>query len=237
VGSGSGRRAWYHGAACRQRARRARLAVMPQRAALLDTLTQAEHALAALRRDLLAGGAADPELAAAELTALAARLRTPTATALVTKPVTEPVAEPPVSVAEPAADAGVSARASRRRVAVRPDHAAARPVTEPVTVIESKEPAVAIDPDRVRLTQAADYAQTGVWQVQQHTDDRDRPPVQLGTLIPTRTGGTGGGKRWTARDRAWLTVSGGPWKTRQDALLHLLMCYQNRANSSGHQGR
>jgi len=89
----------------------------------------------------------------------------------------------------------------------------------------------------VRLTRAADYAQTGVWQVEQHTDDRDRPPVQLGMLIPTRTGGTGGGKRWTARNQAWLLVSGGPWKTRQDALLHLLMHHQNRANFSATRGR
>src|SRR5215475_8213024 len=56
---GTVRRAWYHGARCRQRARRARLAAVPQRAALLDTIARAEHALAALRRDLLAGGAAD----------------------------------------------------------------------------------------------------------------------------------------------------------------------------------
>jgi hypothetical protein len=124
-------------------------------------------------------------------------------------------------VAEPAAEASVPARAGRRRAAAR-DHAAARPVTEPVTVIGPKDPVIVVDPDRVRLTQAADYAQTGVWRVeQQHTDDPDRPCVQLGTLIPTRTGGTGGGKRWTARDQAWLPVSGGPWKTRQDALLHL----------------
>jgi hypothetical protein len=198
--------------------------------ALLDTLTRAEHVLAALRRDLLAGRAVAPELAAAELTALAARLHTPGATT----PVTKPVTEQPVQVAEPAA--GASARGSRRRAAVRRDHAAAHPVTEPVTVLESKEPTVAIDPDRVRLTRAADYAQTGVWQVQQHTDDQDRPPVQLGTLIPTRTGSTGDGKRWTARDQAWLPVSGGPWKTRQDALLYLLVHHQNRTNSSGHQG-
>jgi hypothetical protein len=41
---------------------------------LLDAVTWAEDVLAALRRDLLAGRAADPELAVAELTALAARL-------------------------------------------------------------------------------------------------------------------------------------------------------------------
>src|SRR5262249_57540682 len=99
-GAGTGGRAWYHGAACRQRARRARLAAVPQRAALLDAVTRAEHALAALRRDLLAGGAADPEPAAAERAALAARLHTPTATTPVTKPVTE---QPPPD-ATPAAD-------------------------------------------------------------------------------------------------------------------------------------
>jgi len=49
-GGARGRPARYHGPACRQRARRARLGVDPERARLLTVAQRAEHAALALRR-------------------------------------------------------------------------------------------------------------------------------------------------------------------------------------------
>ena len=64
-----GRPARYHGAACRQRARRARLAADPGRADLLGLLDRAGQAVAAARRAALSGD--DPGTALAELAAVA----------------------------------------------------------------------------------------------------------------------------------------------------------------------
>src|SRR5947199_8491666 len=66
---GRGRPATYHGPACRQRARRARLVSEPGRADLLALLDRAGRAIASARRAALSGE--DPGAALAELTAVA----------------------------------------------------------------------------------------------------------------------------------------------------------------------
>jgi Mg-chelatase subunit ChlI len=69
-----GRPARYHGPACRQRARRARLSVDPGRVELLAVAARAEHAALALRRAVTAGQ--DHDAAVAELLAAADALTT-----------------------------------------------------------------------------------------------------------------------------------------------------------------
>jgi Mg-chelatase subunit ChlI len=69
-----GRPARYHGPACRQRARRARLGVDPGRAALLAVAQRAEHAAVALRRAVTTGQ--DHDAAAAKLLAAVTALAT-----------------------------------------------------------------------------------------------------------------------------------------------------------------
>lgn len=53
--TGRGRPATYHGAACRQRARRARLAADPARTSLLALLDRAGRAVADARRAVTSG--------------------------------------------------------------------------------------------------------------------------------------------------------------------------------------
>lgn len=66
--SGRGRPATYHGPACRQRARRARLTADPAAAELLALLDQAGRAIADARRAVTSGD--DPQSALAELAAV-----------------------------------------------------------------------------------------------------------------------------------------------------------------------
>lgn len=235
-GAGVGRRARYHGPACRQRARRARLATAPDRSALLDQVGRAEHALAVLRRDLLAGASLDVEVVAGELAALAARLRTravppapvdmpqsasgPAPTA-VTEPVTPNASGPAAPVAK-----------SRRRPAAPVDSEPIPPIPPAWTAgVVGGVDIAAVDLDTVRVERAGGYEISGAWAVLAGPAD---DPVRLGTLH--RTGGRG--SRWQARTDTGIPAGGGPWSSRQDALVGLVGHYQAVAeNAAGRRGR
>lgn len=187
--SGRGRPARYHGAACRQRARRARLAADPARADLLGLLDRAGRAVAAARHAALSGE--DPGAALAELAAVAELVNTPH-----------------LPHAVPARSA-----APKHPAAPVPDK---RPVTESVTNMGA--PTVRpvtrkdmIDVDTVRVERGEDFEISGSYRVLAGDS------ILLGYLARDRR------RRWEARTTTALTVSGGPWRTRQDALVGLLL--------------
>lgn len=221
-GAGVGRRARYHGATCRQRARRARLATAPDRTALLDTIGRAENALAVLRRDLLAGASVDVEVAAGELAALAARLRTR---------VVPPV---PVDV-PPAGDPGTGHASTTVTEPVTPAVSDPAPVVESVPEPPARTVGVAggvdiaaVDLDTVRVERAVDYEISGAWAVLAGPAD---DPIRLGTLRRA-------GRRWEARTTTGAPAGGGPWPSRRDALVGLVGHYQAIAvNTAGRRGR
>jgi hypothetical protein len=103
--TGVGRPARYHGSACRQRARRARLATAPGVADLLAAVDRAEQAAAAVRRAITTG--ANTESAVADLLTAAGALadlaspETATHLALVTESVTKEAARPQPSPTRP----------------------------------------------------------------------------------------------------------------------------------------
>jgi hypothetical protein len=78
-----------------------------------------------------------------------------------------------------------------------------------------KPAAPVLDLDTVRCEKGNDFATTGAWQVRGGDPDT---PVHLGHLERTRYPRVG----WQARTPDYLPVSGGPWRTRQDALVHLV---------------
>jgi hypothetical protein len=167
----------------------------------------AEGAAAGLRTALLTGS--DPAVSAAGLQAAAQeveRLLAASATDLPTPAaaVTESVSESP--------------QASHRE-----------PGTEPVT----KKPAsahrraaqrvVPIDADSVRVERGLE---PGNWRV---LADDGAGPVEVGYLqsVPSLSGRT---RHWRALTaQTLLPVQGGPWKTRQDALVHLVDDHLRRA--------
>jgi hypothetical protein len=77
-------------------------------------------------------------------------------------------------------------------------------------------PADPIDPSTVRLERNPDRA-TGGWRVL--TKQPDGPAV-AGLLTRALTG-----TAWQARTPQRILVPGGPWRTRRDALTHLLRAY------------
>jgi hypothetical protein len=178
----AGRPATYHGATCRQRARRARLTVEPDRAALLAGLDDVGHALAAARRAVTANH--DAHAAVEQLRTAVAAL-TPTSAA--------PEQEPrPLAVTESVG----------HDVNVRPDQP--RAVTSADTV----------DPDTVRVLRSPDFEISGSYRALVTVRGET---VLLGIL--RRSDRTG----WVALTPLLITVSGGPWRTRQDALVQLLL--------------
>ncbi|WP_290050077.1 hypothetical protein [Amycolatopsis solani] len=188
--SGRGRPATYHGPACRQRARRARLATDPSRADLLDLLDRAGRAVAAARRAAMSG--ADPNAALAELAVVVELAKTGCAT-----------------------DAGPASRTKAEHLSAQAEKltAVTQSVTEPV--VTGARPVTRedmIDVDTVRVERGEDFEALGGYRVLAGDS------VLLGYLARDRR------RRWEARTAATsLTVPGGPWRTRQDALVGLLL--------------
>jgi hypothetical protein len=181
----AGRPATYHGATCRQRARRARLAAEPDRAALLAGLEDVGHALSTARRAVLTdhdAHAALKQLRAA-VTALAP------GAAPQPQPQPQPVTKPVTESAD-------------RHATVNPDQP--RPVT----------PADQIDPDTVQVQRCPDFQYSGRYYTLATARSET---VLLGIL--KRSFPTG----WVAMTPWLVTLSGGPWRTRQDALVQLLL--------------
>jgi hypothetical protein len=192
--SGRGRPAVYHGAACRQRARRARLAVAPAHRDLLDVLDCAGRAVAAARRAVTSGG--DPASALAELAAVVDKLSAgPVGTATAPEP----------------SDLGHVEES---------EGATQEPVTKDVTesgrpVPRLARPADRVDLDTVRVARCDDFEVSGSYRVLAGNDDS---PILLGFVAHGRR------KAWEARTATTgVRISGGPWRTRQDAIVHLLM--------------
>jgi hypothetical protein len=133
----------------------------------------------------------------------------------VTKPVTEPATEPRVAEAgEPPAGHDQRAGESVTKKVTKPS---ARRHTERASRPKPKP----IDPDTVRLERSADYDVTGTWRVLAGPAD---DPMLVGFVR-----NSGRGKHWEARTPSLITVSGGPWRTRQDALVHLVFNHQQAA--------
>lgn len=184
-----GRPATYHGAACRQRARRARLAADP-RADLLTLLDQAGRAVAAARHATMSGD--DPRAALAELATIAELANA--------SHVTSGAPAPSTTVERP------SARATKPTTVTESVTDSVAPKTRPVT------PQDVIDVDTVQIERGEDFEIQGTYRVLAGDS------ILLGYLGRDRR------RRWEARTAATaLTVPGGPWRTRQDALIGLLL--------------
>jgi hypothetical protein len=226
-----GRPAHYHGPACRQRARRARLGTDPGRVELLAVAEQAEHAAIALRRALTTGQ--DHDAAVTELLAAAATLATmrdhnnedppspeqasTTQDGPITKSVTATATQPrPAAPApEPRCPPASPTRRSGERV-TKPSH------EKEARQNEQERRPQPIDPNTVRLERSADYDITGTWRaIAGPADD----PTLVGFV---RRNGLS--KKWEARTPVLAAVSGGPWRTRQDALVHLVLDHQATAS-------
>jgi hypothetical protein len=184
-----GRPAAYHGPACRQRARRARLTAEPARADLLGLLDRAGRAVAAARRVATSG--ADPRAALAELAAVAELANAGHATEVATASRGE-VERPSARLTEPTVTESVTNSAVPE----------ARPVTREDL----------IDVDTVRVERGNDFENLGTYRVLASDS------ILLGYLGRDRR------RHWEARTAATsLAVPGGPWRTRQDALVGLLL--------------
>src|SRR5207248_1198864 len=193
---GRGRPATYHGPACRQRARRARLAADPVRTNLLALLDRAGWAVVGARRAVTSGE--DVRAALAELVAVAELAEAAQVTAVAATPQAEME--------------GSSARAAKPTV-VEPVTESAALETRPVTRED------VIDVDTVRVERGRDFEMSGIYRVLAGDS------ILLGYLGRDRR------RRWEARTAATaLVVSGGPWKTRQDALIGLLLNSDIRTN-------
>jgi hypothetical protein len=188
--SGRGRPATYHGPACRQRARRARLATDPGRAELLSLLDQAGQAIATARRAVISGD--NPHAALAELAATVESANASEAPD-VTSALLAVAKRPPMPVAEPptVTEFVTEAAASKVRLVTHRD---------------------VIDVDTVRVERGEDFEISGTYRVLAGDS------ILLGYLARDRR------RRWEARTATTaLTVPGGPWHTRQDALVGLLL--------------
>jgi hypothetical protein len=130
----------------------------------------------------------------------------------VTKAFTEQLAEPLPATDRPSA--GDDQRV-RKHVTEKVTKQAARRHAEPAW---KPRP---IDPDTVRLERSTDYDVTGTWRVFAGPAD---DPVLVG-LLRRR----GRGKNWEARTPSLVAVGGGPWRTRQDALVQLVLNRQQAA--------
>ncbi|GAA3430987.1 hypothetical protein BJ998_000865 [Kutzneria kofuensis] len=216
AGASRGRPARYHGPTCRQRARRARLAVINSE--VLDAVAVVESTISEVRRAVLAGespGEAGHQLvrAAAEL---AERLglsgagspADPSADRPVTKSVTLPSDQTEPSMTAPAVTKSVTKR-------VRPPR---RPH------VRSAVPAL-LDLDTVRQERSTDPLRPG-WRVVAGAADA---PVLVGFLEPTYSATGRRSSRWEARTDRLTLVSGGPWPNRATALANLVAVYQRVA--------
>ncbi|MFC5099943.1 hypothetical protein [Kibdelosporangium philippinense] len=181
----AGRPATYHGATCRQRARRARLAAEPDRAALLARLDDVGQALSAARHAVTANQ--DARAALEQLRALVIAV-TPERSALApgshTSTVTKHVTE--------STDCDVIIDPSPRAVT----------------------PADKVDPNTVKVLRSPDFEVSGSYHALATVQGET---VLLGIL--RRSDRTG----WVALTPLLIAVSGGPWRTRQDALVQLIL--------------
>jgi hypothetical protein len=187
---GRGRPATYHGPACRQRARRARLTADPAATHLLALLDQAGRAIADARRAVTSGD--DPHSALAELAAVTDLVNVRHAAEVATTPSVE-VERPSLTAAEPATvtDSVTSSAIPMARLVTRED---------------------VIDVDTARVERGEDFEISGTYRVLAGDS------LLLGYIGRDRL------RRWEARTAAtFLTVPGGPWRTRQDALIGLLL--------------
>ena len=224
--TGRGRPARFHNGACRQRAHRAKAS---QPIAVLAALDAVETAAREIRWAVLTSS---PTRQAAHQLADAMReltehlreqtpIRRASDTAI-THSATTPVDAPPSTLTN-----------SSEHVNQLPAPPPRQAVTKNVTKIKGgsatsrsrrrTSASAALDLDTVRLEPSAD---PGTWRVLAgETGDS----ILVGTLTPALSFGRR--RKWEARDQGWITVPGGPWPTRQAALIHLLDSHQRRAGA------
>lgn len=208
-GSDHGRRARYHGPTCRQRARRARLQVEHSRTR--EALERADSSMVAARRAMTNGSDGTPAIqelvrAAMDLAELhgitvsGSAAVAPSGAPAVTKPVT-------------------NNRTNRRRKPTEPapdDAPAEADATKRVKLPPAIEPDELVEPDTVRLER-----------VPFDLDDRRSRMVLAGNGDNVRLVGylEPHGieqKKWDALAPGRLRLDGGPFRTRQEALIRLL---------------
>jgi hypothetical protein len=235
-GAGRGRPQRYHGPACRQRARRARRT--SEHAELLAVLDRLDTTVSSLRRAVLSG---------ADVSALIDELAGITAEVVVTAdPRTGSDPTPPIvlpAAEHPGVYSTVTNLVTISRPAVRPTDGADHDVSQPTMprphagaeLRGGRVPStargtrgyelgyassthVALDLDTVRLTRAP-QGSAADWYVLAGPEVQ---PVLVGQLEAKRSLSGSRTRRWTATRPHGTTVPGGPWKTRQDALVHLV---------------
>jgi len=140
------------------------------------------------------------------------------------------------SVTDTAAQPGQASSASEsHHPPTGPVQRSGERVTESVTKQAARQDAErerrprSIDPNTVRLERSADYDITGAWRATAGPAD---DPILVGFV---RRNGLG--KKWEARTPELVAISGGPWCTRQDALVHLLLGYQQTTASRSSRRR
>jgi hypothetical protein len=225
VGAVRGRPARFHGATCRQRARRARLAT--NNTELLAAVTAVDTVVSEVRRTVLAGEQSPADAGsrlqqtAAEL---AERLRgagaAPALVSLsllaapdVTESVTEPAARPDDEPVFETADQPPWQAAPARRPRRGGGTARSRPAKP-----------VALDTDTVRLERRGEDRPG--WRVLGGSVDE---PVVLGFVEPIYSLATGRRSRgWRAVNRHLIALPGKPCRNRTDALVRLVDYHQRR---------
>lgn len=194
-----GRPARYHNAACRQRARRARVAT--QHGDVLAAVAEIEAAAAEVRHAVLTDG--DTDQAARQLTSAAAELAQ-----LVTS---APASATPAATQE-----------------TPPTPAVTKPVTQDAArASRAKRPVwiASLDLDTVRLERSSDPTRAG-WRVLAGAEDA---PVLVGFLEPMLSVTGRRSSRWEAQTASLTRVHGGPWRNRTEALARLVDDYQRAA--------
>jgi hypothetical protein len=173
-----------------------------------------DDALGMLRNAVLAGQDTAPLVRL--LTASAAEV----ASLLVPEPHTVPA--PP-----PSEDRTVTERVTDTAQRPQPEDESTQPRREATKRVTKPPSMVPIDIDTVQLHRETDPVSPG-WHVTATTLGRSGANVRIGFL--ERSGG-----RWTARTAHSTTVAGGPWPTRDRALVGLVSDYQHRVDVLKHR--
>ncbi|MFD2422393.1 hypothetical protein [Amycolatopsis pigmentata] len=90
--------------------------------------------------------------------------------------------------------------------------------------IRHKDRGEPVNHNSVHLERASDYKWSGAWRV---VTIEDKEPILVGYLSPkSARSNRQTAKKWYAITASEVDVPGGPWKTRKEALLHLLSQHQ-----------
>lgn len=233
---GRGRRTQYHDATCRQRARRARLAAA--HAPAWEALARLEAAAAATRRAMTTGAEAqaaigDLQAAAAEL---AACYGSPPSTPGTITHVTEKVTGTSGSNGEtrqhhtaPAVTENVTPL--RQRTTRRATRGDAAGPTLPGPATATERPSLELDDPLDTSTVRMERGQgPGTWVVICGQEGNERV---VGYLMHDLRRP----RAWAARGAGYEPILGGPWNTRETALVQLIAAHQRKSKNTRRRRR